>query len=83
MKRTLAVLTLGMSQLWLTSCSPTAPVPSSDAKSASTESVERALTQMERDWADAIVKHDAATVSRIVAEDWSETSWDGTSFGKA
>jgi len=41
------------------------------------------LTQMERDWADAIVKHDAATISRIVAEDWSETSWDGTSFGKA
>lgn len=83
MKRTLAVLTLGMSQLWLTSCSPAAPVPSSDGKSASTESVERSLTQMERDWADAIVKHDAATVSRIVAEDWSETSWDGTSFGKA
>lgn len=38
---------------------------------------------MERDWAEAIVKHDAAAISRIVAEDWSETSWDGTSFGKA
>lgn len=38
---------------------------------------------MERDWADAIVRHDAVTISRIVAEDWSETSWDGTSFGKA
>ena len=77
------VLILAISQLWLTSCSPPARVPSGDAKSASTESAERALIQMERDWADAIVKHDAATVSRIVAEDWSETSWDGTSFGKA
>jgi hypothetical protein len=38
---------------------------------------------MERDWAEAIVTHDAASISRIVAEDWSETSWDGTSFGKA
>jgi len=38
---------------------------------------------MERDWADAIVKHDAATISRIIAEDWSERSWDGQSFGKA
>lgn len=36
--------------------------------------------QMERDWADAIVKHDAAAISRIIAEDWSETSWDGQSF---
>jgi len=39
--------------------------------------------QIERDWANAIVRHDAATISRIVAEDWSETSWDGSSFGKA
>ena len=83
LKRTLAVLTLGISQLWLSSCTPPAPAPRTDAKSASAESVEQALTQMERDWAAAIVKHDAATISRIVAEDWSETSWDGTSFGKA
>jgi len=78
-----AVLGLAISQLWLTSCSPPVHVASADGKSAATESVERVLTQMERDWADAIVKHDAATISRIVAEDWSETSWDGTSFGKA
>ena len=83
LKRTFAVLTLGISQLWLSSCGPTAPASSANTKSASTESVEQALTQMERDWAAAIVKHDAATISRIVAEDWSETSWDGTSFGKA
>jgi hypothetical protein len=38
--------------------------------------------QTELDWANAIVRHDAATISRIVAEDWSETSWDGSSFGK-
>ena len=39
--------------------------------------------QMERDWTDAIVKHDAPVISRIIAEDWWETSWDGQSFGKA
>ncbi len=83
MKRTLAVLILGLSPLWLTSCSPPARVSSADAESASNEGVVRTLTQMERNWADAIVKHDAATFSRIVAEDWSETSWDGKSFGKA
>jgi len=83
LKLTYAVLILGISQLWLSWCTPPARAPSADAKSASTESVEQALTQMERDWAAAIVKHDATTISRIVAEDWSETSWDGTSFGKA
>jgi len=83
LKRIFAVLILGISQLWLSSCTPPARVPSADAKSASTESVEQALTQIERDWAAAIVKHDAATISRIVADDWLETSWDGTSFGKA
>jgi ketosteroid isomerase-like protein len=81
MKRTLAVLTLGITQLSLVSCTRAARAPSVDTKSS--ESVERALMQMEDDWADAIVKHDAATISRIVAEDWLETSWDGQSFGKA
>ena len=84
MKRTFAVLTLGITQLWLASCASSTPhAPGADTKSTSTGSVERALIQMERDWADAIVKHDAAVISRIVAEDWSETSWDGQSFGKA
>ena len=69
--------------MWLSSCTRVERAPSADLKSASTESVERALTQMERDWADAIVKHDAATISRIIAEDWLERSWDGQSFGKA
>ena len=68
MKLTYAVLILGISQLWLSSCTPPVRAPSADAKSASTESVEQALTQMERDWAAAIVKHDATTISRIVAE---------------
>src|SRR5215471_739100 len=81
MKRTLAVLTLAIAQLSVSSCTRPARAPNVDTKSS--ESVERALMQMEDDWADAIVKHDAATISRIIAEDWSETSWDGQSFGKA
>jgi ketosteroid isomerase-like protein len=84
-ERIFAVLILGITSLWLSSCRAARPLspPSTDTKSASTESVERALMQMERDWADAIVKHDAAAVSRITAEDWRETGWDGQSFGKA
>ena len=81
MKRTVAVLTLGITQLCLSSCSPTARAPNADTKSS--ESVQQALMQVERDWAAAIVRHDGATISRIVAEDWLETSWDGSSFGKA
>ena len=38
---------------------------------------------MERDWAKALVNGDAAVLKRIIADDWLETSWDGTSFGKA
>jgi hypothetical protein len=45
--------------------------------------VERVLSQMERDWAKALITGDAAVLNRIVADDWSETSWDGTRFGKA
>ena len=41
------------------------------------------LAQMERDWVDALVRRDAAVLQRIIADDWLETSWDGTSFDKA
>jgi hypothetical protein len=47
------------------------------------KSVESELAQMELDWENAIVRRDAAVLRRIIADDWLETSWDGTSFGKA
>lgn len=46
-------------------------------------SVESELEQMELDWEKALVSHDATVLRRIIADDWLETSWDGTSFGKA
>lgn len=45
-------------------------------------SVESELEQMERDWENALVRHDSTVLRRIIADDWLETSWDGTSFGK-
>jgi len=33
-------------------------------------SVERVLMQMERDWAEALLKKDVATLDKIVADDW-------------
>ena len=85
MKRTVTMLTLATTMLWLSSCTSTPPVasPSADTKPATTENVEQALMQMERDWVDATVKHDAAAFGRIVADDWSANSWDGQTFDKA
>ena len=39
---------------------------------------EAALTQMEKDWAQAMVKNDEATLNRVMADDWSLTTPDGT-----
>ena len=61
MKRTVAILTLGIAQVCLFSCSPASRSPSVNTKSS--ESVERALMKMERDWADANVRHDVATIA--------------------
>ena len=78
-KRTPVVTGLVFATLCLLACTPmrsTAPIPSADGN------VEQVLSQMERDWAKALVTGDAAVLKRIIADDWLETSWDGTSFGK-
>ena len=71
------MLYLVLSVMFLTGCgqagnatasnSPVAPVPA--ASSQPKEDVVQALTKMERDWTDAILKKDIATIERIVAED--------------
>ncbi len=38
---------------------------------------EAALTQMEKDWGQAMVKNDEATLHRLMADDWSMTTPDG------
>ncbi len=85
MKLTLDVLAVGITLLLLSSCAstPPAPAPAADAKAASTENVEQALMQIERDWTDALMKHDAGALGRIIADDWSATTWDGQTFDKA
>jgi ketosteroid isomerase-like protein len=45
--------------------------------------VEQVVAKLERDWADAIVKGDVATIDRILADDFSYTNWDGTIETKA
>lgn len=40
-------------------------------ESPSMDPVERAVIQMEREWADAMMKGDMATLDRIVASDWT------------
>jgi ketosteroid isomerase-like protein len=46
-------------------------------------SVEQTLMQMERDWTKAGLDKDAATVDRIVADDWTSLQFDGKTETKA
>jgi ketosteroid isomerase-like protein len=51
--------------------------------SAQTENVPQTLTQMERDWAQAMAKRDQAALDRILAADYSSTNADGEVSTKA
>ena len=48
-----------------------------------TEKVEQTVMQMERDWAQALVKADVATMDRILADDWFGQGPPGGSSNKA
>jgi ketosteroid isomerase-like protein len=50
---------------------------------ADTASVQQTLMQMERDWAQAGIKNDTATVDKFVADDWVGINFEGTSITKA
>ena len=50
---------------------------------ADAPSVEQTLMQMERDWAQAGLKKDAAAMDKIVADDWIGTDSEGKSSTKA
>jgi ketosteroid isomerase-like protein len=50
---------------------------------ADTASVQQTLMQMERDWAQAGIKNDTATVDKLVADDWVAIDSEGTSTTKA
>lgn len=49
----------------------------------SKDSAEQTLIQMEFDWSQADVKKDAATLNRIMADDWMGIDFEGTVMTKA
>jgi ketosteroid isomerase-like protein len=48
-----------------------------------TESVEQELIRLENEWAAAAVEHDATTIDKIVADDFIDTTSNGTVLTKA
>ncbi len=48
-----------------------------------TEKVEQTVMQMERDWAQALVKADVDTMDRMLADDWFGQGSPGGSINKA
>ena len=89
MKPILIIAVLVLATVSFSSCAAsgkkaTSPSSSSATSTASpSENVEQALTQMEREWGDAFVKRDTASLERIMANDWAGISWDGKTYTKA
>jgi ketosteroid isomerase-like protein len=54
-----------------------APSPAKPAAKSDKASVEQTLMQMERDWGQAQIKKDFATVEKILATDWVGIDYDG------
>lgn len=70
------ILTSGAAALLLT-------VSSLPARSADTKDVEKAIVQMEKDWTEAGIKKDVATLDRILADDWMAIDFEGKTMTKA
>ena len=58
-------------------------VPVFGVAKADNASIEQSLMQMERDWTQAGLKKDAATLDKIIADDWVALSFDGKTMTKA
>ncbi len=54
-----------------------APSPAKPAAKSDKAPVEQTLMQMERDWGQAQIKNDFATVEKILASDWVGIDYDG------
>jgi uncharacterized protein (TIGR02246 family) len=87
MRRIFSRLTLAVVAVSLTSCAATEEKATSTAATPAaaspTENVEQALMKLEREWAEALVKADTAALDRLMADDWSMTTWDGRTQTKA
>ena len=64
-------------------CSSLAFGQAASAKKADAPSVEQALMQMERDWTQAGLKKDVATLDKIIADDWTAFDFQGKPETKA
>jgi uncharacterized protein (TIGR02246 family) len=89
MKRIFSLMMLAVAAISLSSCATTEQKATSPATTAATaaasptENVEQVITKMEREWAEALVKADVATLDRMMADDWLMTTWDGQTVPKA
>ena len=54
-----------------------------DSTSPAAKTVEAAITQLEHDWATAIVKKDAASLDRLLADEFNGTSPTAHTFPKS
>jgi ketosteroid isomerase-like protein len=93
MKGSLLVVVVFVSVLAMSSCtqatesegsSPTAAVsaPAVASTAPDNEAVVALITQLEKDWASAIVKRDVATVDRLLSEDFNGTSPSAHTYPK-
>jgi ketosteroid isomerase-like protein len=53
------------------------------AGASAASGVEKALIQMEKDWANAGITKDAATMERVIADDWVGVDYNGKTLSKA
>lgn len=93
MRKMLPLITLLTISLTLAACAssgekgttsaPVAAAPPTASAAESSADVEKAVTQLERDWMDAVQKKDAAALDRIVADDATLIDSDGRSMTKA
>jgi ketosteroid isomerase-like protein len=92
MKRQLIVLAVVAAAFGVASCTqgappePSSPEPAAIAPGVAppaAEDVEGTITQLERDWVQAIVKKDAAALDRLLAEEFNGTSPTAHTYSKA
>ena len=80
------LLVFAMVALW--ACNRTAqntisPSPSTAPEGEASENVEKEITQLERDWGEAFAKRDLVALDRILGDDHSVISKDGSVLTKA
>ena len=77
MKRMLIVCALAAAAI------PAFAQTKTDAPKTGSATIEQSLLQMERDWAKAGQAKDAATMDRIMADDWAGIDFEGKTWTKA